>query len=327
MEVIKNQVKITKEATIVIEELMNMNVKPLVVINCIAYNQERYIRDTLEGFVMQKTNFPFIAIVHDDASTDGTAAIIRKYADKYPDIIKPILETENQYSKKNGSLGQIIRKANAAIAAKYTALCEGDDYWTNPDKLQSQVDYLETHPDYSLCFHNVDVISENKKIDLNIFSHLESRIYSKEEVLRKWTVPTCSAVFKTECLLNMPTNKGFRVGDNVQWLTCGRYGKLYCINKKWATYRRIESGWTLQNAYERHKQFISHYKALKESFPEIDVNIYNNRMLSDYARCTIYGIIYRKKDVFPIIKEAFKEYNFKYILKILNLSINKLIHR
>lgn len=116
--------------------------QPLVSIRCLTYNHAPYIRQCLDGFVMQKTNFKFEAIVHDDASTDGTADIVREYATKYPDIIKPILETENQYSKHDGSLKRIM---NAAISpsAKYIAMCEGDDYWTDPYKLQKQVDFLE----------------------------------------------------------------------------------------------------------------------------------------------------------------------------------------
>lgn len=122
---------------------MEVNTSPLMVtIRCVAYNHEPYIRECLEGFVMQKTNFRFEAIVHDDASTDGTANIIREYAEKYPDIIKPIFETENQYSKRDGSLRRIM---NSHMKGKYIAMCEGDDYWIDPYKLQKQVDYLEKH--------------------------------------------------------------------------------------------------------------------------------------------------------------------------------------
>ena len=91
----------------------------LVSIKCLVYNHEVYLRQCLEGFVMQKTNFRFEAIVHDDASTDGSAAIIREYAEKYPDIIKPIYETENLYSKHDGSLSRIV---NSACKGKYIAL-------------------------------------------------------------------------------------------------------------------------------------------------------------------------------------------------------------
>ncbi len=135
---------------------------PLVSIRCTVYNHEPFLRQCLDGFVMQQTTFPFEAIVHDDASTDGSAAIIGEYAEKYPDIIKPIYETENQYSKHDGSLAKIM---NAAIhpAAKYIALCEGDDYWTDPQKLQIQVDFLETHPDYSFSVHEYKVWNEVKK--------------------------------------------------------------------------------------------------------------------------------------------------------------------
>lgn len=125
---------------------------PLVSIRCLVYNHEPFLRQCLDGFVMQQTTFPFEAIVHDDASTDGSAAIIREYAEKYPDIIKPIYETENQHSKRDGSIGRIM---DAAIhpSAKYIALCEGDDYWTDPHKLQIQVDFLESHPDYFMSCH------------------------------------------------------------------------------------------------------------------------------------------------------------------------------
>ena len=110
----------------------NIPRKPLVAIKCLVFNHEPYLRDCLEGFVMQQTDFPFVAIVHDDASTDHSADIIREYAAKYPDIILPIYETENQYSKHDGSLGRIMNTAVDATGAKYVAMCEGDDYWTDP---------------------------------------------------------------------------------------------------------------------------------------------------------------------------------------------------
>lgn len=147
---------------------------PLVSIRCLVYNHEPYLRQCLDGFVMQKTTFPFEAIVHDDASTDGSAAIIREYAEKYPDIIKPIYETENQYSKHDGSLGRNIR-AVASPNAKYIAFCEGDDYWTDPYKLQLQIDFLETHPDYSFSVHDFKVYEEvNQKFrDVHPISFLK----------------------------------------------------------------------------------------------------------------------------------------------------------
>ena len=133
---------------------------PLVSIQCIVYNHEPYLRQCLDGFVMQKTNFAFEAIVHDDASTDDSAEIIREYAEKYPDIIKPIYEEENQYSKKQpGLIGRIMTSAMSP-SSKYIALCEGDDYWTDPYKLQKQVDALEAHPECSICFGQVMMVSK-----------------------------------------------------------------------------------------------------------------------------------------------------------------------
>ncbi len=139
---------------------MSEDIVPLVSIKCLVYNHEPYLRQCLDGFVMQKTNFPFEAIVHDDASTDGSAAIIREYAEKYPDIIKPIYETENQYSK--GTLNKIILAASHP-ESKYIAFCEGDDYWTDPDKLQLQVEFLETHPDFFMTCHAFKYYMQDSK--------------------------------------------------------------------------------------------------------------------------------------------------------------------
>ncbi len=133
----------------------------MVTIRCLVFNHEPYLRQCLDGFVMQKMNFRFEAIVHDDASTDGSADIIREYAAKYPDIIKPIIETENQYSKKDGSLTRIM---NTHTHGKYIAICEGDDYWTDPLKLQKQVDFLESHPDYVMCSHRFKVFKQNENL-------------------------------------------------------------------------------------------------------------------------------------------------------------------
>ena len=118
----------------------------LVSICCITYNQEAYIRDALEGFVKQKTNFRYEVLIHDDASTDRTAEIIREYEEKYPDLIKPILQTVNQYSLGLTNVSGTWNFPRAVKnGSKYIAMCEGDDYWIDEHKLQRQVDYLEAH--------------------------------------------------------------------------------------------------------------------------------------------------------------------------------------
>mgnify|MGYP000825848659 FL=1 len=137
--------------------------KILVSIQCLVYNHEPYLRQCLDGFVMQKTNFCFEAIVHDDVSTDGSAAIIREYAEKYPDIIKPIYETENQYSKRDGSLFKIM---NAACKGKYIAMCEGDDYWIDPLKLQKQVDILESDDSVSMVYTSFKTVDSKGNLML-----------------------------------------------------------------------------------------------------------------------------------------------------------------
>ncbi len=141
-------------------------IKPLVSVKCMTYNHGPYIAECLDGFMAQKTNFPFEVLVHDDASTDDTAAVIRRYEKKYPQIIKPIYEKENLYSKEDVSVHTGI---DALISGKYLAICEGDDYWCDPYKLQKQVDFLESHPDYSLVHSAKKVyVQKNRRFAIKL---------------------------------------------------------------------------------------------------------------------------------------------------------------
>lgn len=216
--------------------------KPLVAIRCITYNHEPYIRDALESFVMQKTYFPFVAIVHDDASTDGTGDIIREYAEKYPDIIKPIIETENQYSKHDGSLGRIINGACEATGAKYIAMCEGDDYWTDPLKLQKQVDFLESHPEYGMCYTRVKRYDQAKNKFIDIWGGYYETL---EELLKRNTIPTLSVVLKLDYMKQYkheikPEAKKWSMGDIPLWLYIAANSKIYFLNEETGVYRILQ---------------------------------------------------------------------------------------
>ncbi len=129
-----------------------------VTVYCITYNQEKYIEQTLSSLVMQKANFKYEVLVHDDASTDRTPEIIRDFEQKYPDIIKPILQTENQYSK---GINIASVHLQPLTRGKYVANCEGDDYWTDEYKLQTQYDIMEQNPDVALCVHRVQCVNED----------------------------------------------------------------------------------------------------------------------------------------------------------------------
>lgn len=295
----------------------------LVAIRCTAYNHESYIRDALEGFVMQKTNFPFVAIVHDDASTDGTAAIIREYAEKYPDIIIPIFETENQYSKKDGSLARIMNQACEKTGAKYIALCEGDDYWTDPNKLQLQVDFLESHPYYSMCFHGVEEKYETKvNKNSKITTKIESREYNIDEILKKWTVPTCSMVLR-EDVFPIAFDKRFIVGDNVIWASASSRGLIRGFEKVMGVYRRNSGGWTTRNLNISPYCWIQHYSALKDHYPSLTDSTISNILSPLYAWETMRRLKQGKiREMFSLSNKALQNFKFSYILNLCNIIIS-----
>ena len=216
---------------------MNKNT-PLVAIHCLVYNHEPYLRDCLEGFVMQQTNFPFVAVVHDDVSTDGSAAIIREYEAKYPHIFKPIYETENQWKK--GTLIRIMDAAIDATGAKYVAMCEGDDYWTDPLKLQKQVDYMEENPECSLCFHKVNtLIQETGEIKKEFIVRDVPGRSDIIDLAKGNYIHTLSVLYRRKCLNIEKLNSIMPClpGDYVMWMLLAENGYIYKFNEAMAVYR------------------------------------------------------------------------------------------
>jgi glycosyltransferase involved in cell wall biosynthesis len=279
-----------------------MITQPLVAIKCLVYNHEPYLRDCFEGFVMQQTSFPFVAIVHDDASTDKSADIIREYTEKYPDIFRPIYEIENQYSKGDGSLNRIMNAAIDATGAKYVAMCEGDDYWTDPKKLQKQVDFLEANPEYSMCFHRVKVISDFGDGN-DFFAHLKEKDYTAAEMFERWTVPTCSVLYREDVFkayYRVKSNLAF--GDIYLWLSLAKGGKVHCQDFVAGVYRRHSGGASVNISLETRCRLVDQYRMMARCFPEV----------RDIARKQednhLRGLIYEKW--FPGIWK----YRFRYML-------------
>lgn len=219
----------------------------LLAIHCLVYNHEPYLRDCFEGFVMQKTNFRFVAIVHDDVSTDGSAAIIREYTEKYPEIFRPIYETENQYSKHDGSLERIMNAAIDATGAEYVAMCEGDDYWTDPLKLQKQVDILEEDETLMACCTNCSVVDNHSQTihpvrpEFVVKDNKEGRYNLRDFFRDDHQYPTLSVIYRNSHIDEVRakyihTANAF-LGDWTLWICLLIYGDIYFLNEVTCAYR------------------------------------------------------------------------------------------
>ena len=219
----------------------------MVTIRCITYNHELYIRQCLEGFVMQKTNFRFVAIVHDDASTDGNADIIREYAKKYPNIIRPILQTENQHSKGFKEAKEML--INLCLQTKYVAYCEGDDYWTDPFKLQKQFDFMEANPEYAACFHQSLMHFEGDGSEDILCGDIKDQDYTGLELYSSdHRPPTASFFFKSEVLKSAVYKNSLQAdlvfGDVPLFLSCAHEGKVRGMSDVMSVYRKHQQGMT-----------------------------------------------------------------------------------
>ena len=243
-----------------------MTTKPVVSIVCIAFNQVVFIEDTLRGFLMQKTDFAFEVLIHDDASTDGTKQIVEKYANTYPDIIKPIYEAENQYSKGDYSF---INATFQRSEGDYVAFCEGDDFWTDPEKLQIQVDFLERHTAYALCFHPVRVFFENNNHQETIFpSDNKDHRYTLEELLKHNYIQSNSTLYRRQTYENLPSN--IIPSDWYMHLYHAQFGKIGFINKVMSAYRRHEGGvWWESQGENKDEFWVRHGKSHFALFAEL----------------------------------------------------------
>jgi glycosyltransferase involved in cell wall biosynthesis len=225
---------------------MNKTVNPLVSICCLCYNHESYIRECLDGFMMQKTNFVFEVLIHDDASTDKSADIIREYEAKYLEIIKPIYQSENQFSK---GVGVTMVYQFPRAQGKYIALCEGDDYWTDPYKLQKQVDFLEANEGYSLCFHRYDTYDiVTKKWGKDYCAHLFEKngnldiSFNIQDLWNHWFAKTLTALFRNNNAVLENFNKYEYKRDVHLFYELLKIGKGICLSFNGGVYRLHNGG-------------------------------------------------------------------------------------
>ncbi len=229
-------------------------VSPLVSIICNTYNHVNYIRQCLDGFLMQETNFPIEILVHDDASTDGTADIVREYEDKYPDLIKPIYQTENQYSK---GVKVSLKYQYSRAQGKYIALCEGDDYWTDPLKLQKQVDLLENNQDCVMCSSSYKIYNQltnqysNPRLNYGLGEYTLDNL-----ILGDWLFHPLTVIFKRSVLDICDLTKYKRIVDLILFYELLNHGgKGLFLSDVTAVYRLHDSGIWSRIHYAAKRQF------------------------------------------------------------------------
>ncbi|MCD6577496.1 MAG: glycosyltransferase [Anaerolineaceae bacterium] len=217
--------------------------RPIVSICCATYNHEKYIRSALDGFLAQETDFPFEILIHDDASPDDTPNIIREYQEKYPQIIKPIFQKDNQYSQGKKAFAYFLLPE---AAGKYIALCEGDDYWMDPHKLQKQVDFIEANKNCSMVAHAIQIENALDPKKYNVKRSVDGDHYfNQEELIMHGTrlIHTSSMLFRSSLVKNIPNwVTSSPIGDYPLILFASMHGRIYYINEVMSTYRSFVPG-------------------------------------------------------------------------------------
>lgn len=282
-----------------------------VVIRCLTFNQEKFIEDALKGFVRQKTNFPYCALVVDDCSTDGTAEIIKKYEAEYPDVIKGLYLPVNMYG--NPKKREYIKPWEEC--AQYIAMCEGDDFWIDDYKLQRQVDFLDSHPDYMLHFHNAIVRYENQDLPDQIMSNFTSGEFNTKLIFEKWQLPLASVLYRKEIMdssIYIDLMKIKRLGVCL-FIAATRLGKVYGLSECLSVYRKNEGG--ISHRISSSTFLKAEYEIAKASCEPAALKILNNRAQKIlYAKMPF--IIKRDKEAWDFAKVVLS-YSYSPFLKAL----------
>ena len=282
----------------------------MVSVICTVYNHEKYLRKCLDGFVMQNTNFKFEVLIHDDASTDGSADIIREYEKKYPDIIKPIYQTENQYSKGISiSATFLLPRAKG----KYIALCEGDDYWIDENKLQQQYDYMKTNPQCSMCVHEaiqIDYVTNERR---NVTGMAKDRDFKVDEViLGGGELFSTNSFFMKKNIYSdrLPCFAAEGFYDYQLCIYGAINGDIHYFSKPMSVYNyAVPGSWSVRISNVRDKK-ITHNKELIRMLNEVD-KYYNYKFTSSINKKidkTQYCIYRLNGDYLKLLNIKYKQY-------------------
>ena len=257
------------------------NNKPIVSICMVTYNHEKYIAKALDSILMQQCNFKYDVLIGDDVSTDSTRSIIKRYAEEHPEIFIPIFHEKNL-----GYQGQVnFTRVLEACKGKYIAVLEGDDYWSDPNKLQMQFDFMEANPEYVMCFTEVDMVDENSKlIENDVYRKLKDDTLTIQNVIISYKnlMPTATLFFRNQLPHPLPDffTKA-QNGDLALQLIVAHFGKIKYIPKKTACYRRHSGGITKtkehMDAY--HSALAQLYKDMNAYYKPLYNNWFRERLL------------------------------------------------
>ena len=241
---------------------------PLVSVICLTYNHESYLRQALDSILMQETQFSYEIVLAEDSSTDGTRSICEEYQAKYPDIIKYV------WSENNVGVWANEIRAHEKARGKYFAYCEGDDYWTDTNKLQKQVAFMEAHEDYMMCFHNTGVLNQSSRAIILNGNISESKEFHESDVFPNWVAHTSSFMIRRELwgkFLGMKHRNWLESTDTVLVLLGMKYGRVWGIKEEMSVYRmNNHSMMANENSVEVLGQYIRHLKCFLLNFRSIN---------------------------------------------------------
>lgn len=281
------------------------------------YNHEKFIAQALDSILMQEVNFDYEIVIGEDYSQDNTREILLKYQAKYPDKIKLLL-----HEKNIGAMGNQIA-CMKACTGKYIAMLEGDDYWTDPHKLQKQVDFLENNPGYTLCFHSVSVLDSGGMIHQSRESYQNKDIFSFEDYINGFYNHTCSLLMINDQLAFKPIYEGMLPArDNTIQILLAEKGNAYYIAKIMSCYRVHANGcWTSLPEVERLKGGINFKTTLLKYYSSTKYKLICFTSLCDIAFYSLKRFISNKRyDLFlvyffSVIFNAIKYRSFSILVK------------
>jgi glycosyltransferase involved in cell wall biosynthesis len=295
-----------------------MKEMPLVSVCVITYNQERFIGQAIEGVLSQETDFAYELVIGEDHSTDSTREKIGAYLEEYPSLIK-LLDSE-----PNLGIARNVSRTMSACCGKYIAICEGDDYWIDPRKLQKQVDFLENNPEYSAAGHQAWVIYQDIDRDGHYFKeHVASTLFL-EDVLGGRPFHTAALVFRSELIRNNPLPVNITSCDRALFILCAVHGPLRFFDEPMCVYRKNSSGisaWVTADLMKNDLNIIPWIKSIYPAFPSYRYLSLIHRTIVRFPARVSIGLVV--KHYFLYLLYSFS-YFPKNVIEVARFTVNQL---
>lgn len=307
-----------------ISDPAQLPVKPTVSVLMLAYRHAAYLADAIDGVLMQRADFPIELLIAEDCSPDATLSIAKSYQKRNPSLIR-IITSDN-----NVGISANFRRVFEASRGDLIALCEGDDYWTDPHKLQKQVSFLKNNPEFAACAHQAWVTYTDRNIERHLFREGVSKDLTMINFIAGRPFHTASLLFKSEYLKTAPLPLNITSGDRALFMLCAAFGSIRFIDEPMCVYRKSSVGvssWVTVEMLRKDLAIAPWMASIYPAFPSSRCLSFVHKTIIDYPERISIRILVKHYILFVIYSMSYFPKNLHDVVRFTMINLPKIIKK